>query len=231
MSQPKSQLETFKAWAGIDSDISYYLNSHHIDINESMVPNYRPVRVVASAAKGIATSLGCVDSTEDTITLLTTWESRTTPGKVATGVYTSSWTAPQRAGVHSNQYFHYMASAGEIRVNQAKRGYDVTSDSPSAGAGEGIAWVNPFYMRYGADENGDFGGQAGYGYVSFEKFVDGCNKVNAGEVTPEQLDQRKGLPTLANTVATTAILEAGRRSLDENRPVDIREEKGRLVLV
>lgn len=32
MSQPKSQLETFKSWAGIDSDISYYLNSHHIDI-------------------------------------------------------------------------------------------------------------------------------------------------------------------------------------------------------
>jgi D-galacturonate reductase len=30
MSQPKSQLETFKAWAGVDSDISYYLNSHHV---------------------------------------------------------------------------------------------------------------------------------------------------------------------------------------------------------
>ena len=29
MSQPKSQLETFKAWAGKESDISYYLNSHH----------------------------------------------------------------------------------------------------------------------------------------------------------------------------------------------------------
>jgi D-galacturonate reductase len=27
MSQPKSQLETFKAWAGKESDISYYLNS------------------------------------------------------------------------------------------------------------------------------------------------------------------------------------------------------------
>jgi D-galacturonate reductase len=30
MSQPKSQLQTFSAWAGIDSDISYYLNSHHV---------------------------------------------------------------------------------------------------------------------------------------------------------------------------------------------------------
>jgi len=31
MSQLKSQLETFKAWAGKDNDISYYLNSHHVD--------------------------------------------------------------------------------------------------------------------------------------------------------------------------------------------------------
>ena len=30
MSQPK---ETFKAWAGLGSDISYYLNSHHIDLH------------------------------------------------------------------------------------------------------------------------------------------------------------------------------------------------------
>jgi D-galacturonate reductase len=28
MSQPKQQLETFRAWAGKSSDISYYLNSH-----------------------------------------------------------------------------------------------------------------------------------------------------------------------------------------------------------
>lgn len=33
MSQPKFQLETFRAWAGISSDISYYLNSHHVDLH------------------------------------------------------------------------------------------------------------------------------------------------------------------------------------------------------
>ena len=31
MSQPKHQLTTFRAWAGKSSDISYYLNSHHVD--------------------------------------------------------------------------------------------------------------------------------------------------------------------------------------------------------
>lgn len=105
MSQPKNQLETFKAWAGRDSDISYYLNSHHIDICESMVPDYRPVSVSASGATGIATDLGCVDGTEDTITLLVDWEKTHGEGRGrrATGVYTASWTAPLKAGVHSNQ--------------------------------------------------------------------------------------------------------------------------------
>ncbi|KAE8355206.1 hypothetical protein BDV28DRAFT_56006 [Aspergillus coremiiformis] len=217
MSQPKSQLETFKAWAGKDSDISYYLNSHHIDINESMAPEYAPVKVTASASKGTAVDLGCAAETEDTITLLVEWRKKSDPSRVATGVYTASWTAPQKAGVHSNQYFHYMGSKGEVRIDQAKRGYDVTEDE------QGLSWVNPFYMRYAPDEDGNFSGQTGYGYISFEKFIDAVTAVNEGRVTLEQLDARP-LPTLKNTIATTAILHAGRISLDEKRPVEIVNE-------
>ncbi|KAI5288739.1 hypothetical protein KEM54_004931 [Ascosphaera aggregata] len=220
MSQPKSQLETFSAWAGKSSDISYYLNSHHIDVCESMVPDYVPVRVNASASKGTAVGLGCVPGTEDTITLLVEWRKKNDPEKTATGVYTSSWTAPQKAGVHSNQYFHYLASRGEIRVDQAKRGYDVTDDA----AGQ-LQWVNPFYMRYAPDEEGNFNGQTGYGYISFEKFIDAVTAVNEGKVTLDELDKR-GLPTLRNTIATTAILQAGRVSLDEKKPVEIVKGEG-----
>ena len=223
MSQPKSQLETFKAWAGVDSDISYYLNSHHIDICESMVQQrgYTPVKVSASASKGVAVGLGCDPATEDTISLLVHWVSKSDPSKQATACYTASWTAPQKAGVHSNQYFHYMAGKGEIRIDQAKRGYDVADDAMGQ-----LMWYNPFYMKYAPDEEGNFAGQGGYGYVSFEKFVDGCTKVNReGQGAIAELDKR-GLPTLRNTIATTAILEAGRRALDEGREVGIKETDG-----
>lgn len=227
MSQPKSQLETFKAWAGVDSDISYYLNSHHIDICESMVQGlgFTPVKVSASASKGAAVSLGCNPATEDTISLLVHWVKKSDPTKHATGVYTASWTAPQKAGVHSNQYFHYMAANGEIRIDQAKRGYDVADDSVGQ-----LMWYNPFYMRYAPDEEGNFAGQTGYGYISFEKFVDAVTAYKGGRATLDQLDAR-GLPTLKNTIATTAILEAGRRSLDEGREVGITEEGGVWKLV
>ena len=113
-----------------------------------------------------------------------------------------------------------MAEGGEINIDQAKRGYTVASDS----AGQ-VQWLNPFYMRYAPDEEGNFNGQTGYGYVSFEKFVDAVCALKENRVTLDYLDQI-GLPSLKNTLATTAILEAGRRSLDESRPVEITENNG-----
>ncbi|KIV80637.1 hypothetical protein PV11_08125 [Exophiala sideris] len=213
MSQPKSQLATFKAWAGKESDISYYLNSHHVDICEWMVRDagWRPASVSASASLGISEEVGCVKGTEDTITLLVDWV-RSSDEKRATGIYTASWTAPMNAGVHSQQHFHYVASQGEVNVNQAKRGYDVVDENDHSGSS--LKWYNPFYMRYAPDEEGNFNGQSGYGYVSFEKFIDGVTAVNEGRLSLEELDKR-GLPTLKNTIMTTAILEAGRVSLDE----------------
>jgi D-galacturonate reductase len=80
-------------------------------------------------------------------------------------------------------------------------------------------------MKYAPDENGNFAGQSGYGYVSFEKFVDAVTNLKEGKVTLDDLDS-KDLPTLKNTLGTTAILEAGRRSLDQKRTIEILEENG-----
>ncbi|KAN0100763.1 hypothetical protein V8E55_000747 [Tylopilus felleus] len=226
MSQPKSQLETFKAWAGRDSDISYYLSSHHIDICCWILQDKAvPTRVVASAATGIATSepYNCVPQTEDTITLLVDWQSITSQKHKGTAVYTASWTAPLKAGIHSAQHWYYMGEKGDINVDQAHRGYDVTVDET------GKTWYNPFYMKYSPSETGHFDGQRGYGYVSIEKFVDAAREVNAGLTTPGDFDA-SGSPTIANTVLTTAILNAGRISLDEKRPVGIRKSEGVWVL-
>lgn len=80
-------------------------------------------------------------------------------------------------------------------------------------------------MQYAPDEEGNFAGQGGYGYVSFEKFVNGIQSLKEGKATLDDLDKR-GLPTLQNTMATGAILHAGRVSLDEKRPVEIVEKDG-----
>jgi D-galacturonate reductase len=73
-----------------------------------------------------------------------------------TAVYTSSWAAP-KSDVHSQQRFFYMGQKGEITVDQAHRGYTVSSDA------EGFKSVNPLFMKY-TSTNGYFSGQTGYGY-------------------------------------------------------------------
>ena len=133
MSQPKAQLQTFKSWAGRSSDISYYLNSHHIDFHEWIEGKAsRPVAVTAVASTGVAASVLGVDC-EDTITLTVLWENindrAVAVGGASTGtaVYTSSWIAP-RSDVHSQQRFFYMGQRGEVSIDQAHRGYTTTTD-------------------------------------------------------------------------------------------------------
>lgn len=203
MSQPKSQLQTFKSWAGRSSDISYYLNAHHIDFNVwALAGIAKPVSVQATASTGCASSLGF--DTEDTITLTVQWQNLAS-GNLATAVYTSSWIAP-RADVHSQQRFFYVGHHGEITVDQAHRGYSSATDL------NGYASLNPLFMKYEPSSDGRFVGHSGYGYQSIETFVRSATLMRSGEVTLS--DAAVDLATIDSTLLVTAILEAGRRSLD-----------------
>ncbi|KAF8821882.1 hypothetical protein IE077_001413 [Cardiosporidium cionae] len=208
MSQPQSQLKTFKKWAGISSDISFYLNSHHLDLHcWSMKEIAIPTHVWGFSANGVATnSCGCASSTEDTITVSCQWKNLATDSR-GVAVYTASWIAPNNAEVHSQQRFSCLCRDGEVRVNQAHRGYEVTTHNH-------YATVNPFYMKYTPDESGYFNGQRGYGYIPFEQWIRACQALNTKETTLEELNQF--LPTIENTVEVTAILEAGRQSIDKD---------------
>ena len=84
---------------------------------------------------------------------------------------------------------------------------------------------NPFYVKYSPDEEGHFDGGKGYGYISLEKFIDAARQVTAGKRSAADYEG-KGLPTAQATVLTTAIIHAGRVSLDEKRSVELREENG-----
>ncbi len=196
MSQPKSQLESFRAWAGKSSDISYYLNAHHIDFHcWTLEGRACPVSVIASASDGVATSKGL--PTEDSITLMVDWENAS--GSRATAVYTSAWISAT-AEVHSQQRFFALHHEGEVRIDQAHRGYDFASDVT------GYQSPNPLFFRYTPDANGHFAGQSCYGYQSIADFI---------------LQKRDTLATIQTTRETTAILEAGRISLDEDRRVEV----------
>ena len=77
---------------------------------------------------------------------------------------------------------------------------------------------------------GRYCGQSGYGYVSFERFVRAAKEINEGKASAKDFDD--DLPTGRVTEAVTAILEAGRLSLD-NRGCKVQlvynDEKNRIV--
>jgi D-galacturonate reductase len=218
MSQPKRQVEVFGAWAGLKSDISYYLNSHHVDFTEYVFGDRgRPISVVARASTGVAENI-LGRPCEDTITLLLTWEnlipSDTEEGSLApstfgTATYTASWAAPKSSDVHSQQRFFCLTNGGEVTVDQAHRGYSQATDAG------GFASLNPLFMRYTPSDDGRFVGQTGYGYRSFEHFIRAVNSIRQGKTKPKDFDSgANALATVGKTMMTTAVLEAGRRSLD-----------------
>ena len=136
MSQPKFQLETFKAWAGLGSDISYYLNSHHIDLHVwamevttislsskvKTLSNISPqgvarcVSVTGVASSGVVAEEMLGRPCEDTITLTAEWEN-IKDGSSGHAIYTASWTAA-KADVHSQQRFFCLMSGGEVTADQ-----------------------------------------------------------------------------------------------------------------
>ena len=98
-----------------------------------------------------------------------------------------------------------MGQRGEVTVDQAHRGYTVCTDEGGFGS------VNPLFWKP-TPSDGKFVGQACYGYVSFEAFVDAATAVKSGALALDKCD--RDLPTMSSTAGATAILEAGRRSLD-----------------
>ena len=155
MSQPKSQLSTFSAWINDKStDISYYLNSHHIDffcnaVTANVLQGH-PTRVYAAASKGLADSFlsqhhpskGEVYDLDDSITLTVTFQFTAPTPSTAVAVFTSCWTGPLNPDAHTQQTQHVVLHKGEIHVDQAHRGYFSTVD------GKGAQSHNPLFFKY-----------------------------------------------------------------------------------
>ena len=76
----------------------------------------------------------------------------------------------------------------------------------------GFASPNPLFMKYTPDAEGRFAGQGGYGYRSIEAFIVAAAAVQAGAATARDFDDK--LATVHTTFQTSAILDAGRQSLD-----------------
>ena len=90
-----------------------------------------------------------------------------------------------------------------------KRGYTLAEDE------KGYRSNNPLFMRYTPDSRGYFAAQHCYGYQSIEAFVNCCLSMNNNENISRD-EYSSYLAMIDDTILPTAILEAGRMSLDNN---------------
>ena len=214
MSQPSYQLKTFE-WADKPdtSDISYYLNSHHIDhhlllLKKTNQHKYVPKTVKAVGSKG----LQHLQNNYDEISLMVTYKNIDDDKKKAYSNYTASWIAP-KSDVHSQQYFKYSAQKGIISIDQAHRGYYISDEN-------GLRSLNPLFMNY-EPLNGRFDCDNCYGFKSFEAFITLVNQYN-NIIIPYCHNIRTDLVAqIKDTLYVTAILEAGKKSLEEGIEINI----------
>ena len=68
--------------------------------------------------------------------------------------------------------------------------------------------------KYTPSPDGAFAGQHGYGYRSIEAFVEAAVEINEGRASVGDISKRDVLATIDATARVTAMLEAGRVSLD-----------------
>ena len=204
-------------WAGKSSDVSYYLNSHHIDWHVwTMEDIARPVKVYATAAQGIANNPPHNLPTEDMIILTVDWENFSDPKNNGIAVYIAGWVDPT-SDVYTEQGFKINVPGYKIDADQSRRGYMTSEDGP------GIKSLNPFYMKYTPNEGGYFD-SSGYGCLCIAAFIEAIGQILNKQKTVKDYD--KTLPTIARTTQMTAILEAGRESLDAGGvPVSIKYDK------
>ena len=168
MSQPKSQLTTFAGWVTDkrNSDISYYLNAHHVDfLCLALQGHARPTVVTAMASHGFANqyltehnktkgNTATSYDIEDSISVMVQFTSvGDNPNNNGVAVFTASWSAP-KSDVHTQQRFHFLGQTGEINIDQAHRGYTSSTDTVGYGSN------NPLFFRYQPDVNGQFAGQS-----------------------------------------------------------------------
>ena len=162
------------------------------------------------ASTGVAKERFDIDA-EDTITLTVEWQMEemgtgsvlSTPPTVksiGTAVYTSSWVAPRATCTVSRDSSIW---GTRERWDQGHRGYNMADDAG------GYKSVNPLFMKY-TPTDGKFSGQPGYGYRSFEAFIDAVQTVNSGLKLPlvRPLYGQSG-----HHLPHDCHFEAGRRSL------------------
>jgi predicted dehydrogenase len=189
--------ETLKS--DLSFNINHYLGCHYIHLLSS-VSGAVPMRVLATAEKGLADKKLNVSYLYDSITTTVEW--RNEDGSNFVSIHHSGWVDPPESPSMTSQ--RVLITSGEVTISsdQARRGLEI-------GTIESLRIPNPDFFRIPNPMEGTAGWFSNYGFRSIAFFIQEFSKMAS-------IPEDSWLPTLKDSKTVTRILELADKSLQFN---------------
>ena len=193
--------QVFADWTA-QTSIFQYLGVHYVDIIY-YVTGARPTRLLAVGQKAWLAERGF--PVHDAIEVLLEWELPNKPHRFMSS-FLVSWVDPESTSAMSYQAIKVVGTKGRYESDQKNRGVEVISDE------EGIRDPNPYFCDLYPVPGPTERVFRGYGIDSVTTFLSDIREINAGRMSPRELEGRR--PTFRDSLVSTAVVEAARISLD-----------------
>jgi len=189
--------EAFSSWIDY-TNIFQYLGVHYVDIIHFITKDC-PGRLVATGQKQWLQEQG-TDS-YDAIQVLIEWSS----GFVST--IATNWIDPKCSTAMSQQKMKIIGTKGRLESDQTDRGLRIFTD-------DCFEEVNPYFCQSYPTLDGKNIEYQGYGIQSICQFLQDVKSIVDGQHKPEDFRGRR--PTFADSLVSTAVVEAANLSLEND---------------
>lgn len=198
--QRRDMLDIYRSWINKSVNVNHYLGSHYIHL-VSFITKATPINVRAIGQYGVASKEYGID-TADLIETQILWRAKN--GSFFTSYHIAGWSDPSETAGMTYQDIHIIATKGHINSDQRFRGLETVL------MGKGQTIVNPYFFNLNKSLSGELELEGKYGFKSVKTFISRALDVENG--FPVQNLEGK-LPTVSDSKAVTAILEAADESL------------------
>lgn len=213
MTQRRDMLKIYSRQLKSDNppNINHYLGSHYIHM-VGFITGAKVLDVRAVAQYGVADKQCDQSGIADLIETQVRWKDNN--GNIFSSYHISGWSDPAETESMTYQELHLICENGHVDSDQRYRGFRKVI------SGEGYSAPNPYFFNLTKNLQGRSGLHTKYGFISVRTFLESCVGVLEGDYTLQQLDE--SLPTIKESAAVTAVLEAADLSLaNDSRVISV----------
>ncbi len=209
-SQRKSNpLFFFKKWVSY-SNVFNYLGVHYVDLIY-FITNFRPFSVTCWGQKSLLKKNKI--NTYDSMQVVVEWKKPDQTQFVS--IHITNWIDSDNSSAVSDQKISIVGDQGRVVSDQKNRGLQIVSDKNF------IEDINPYFTQNISYQNdNEF---KGYGIKSITVYMDDIHSLLKGKV--DLNDLVKNRPSFQNSLISTWVIEAARKSLNCNNKKIIFNEK------